>query len=512
MLRSVPLASLAVLALAPAAWAGTTYHATPLTANTTTCDQANPCTLAAAVGMASDGDTVQLAPGDYHRAGGSGLPLLIGFGVTIEGQPGAARPRIVQEDPYTGCDCAILHSSGHVTFRHLFLDESVDGAGDGGFTLSQNDLVDDVLSVGGNLGGFSPSTATIRNSLLVGGVGGLDVEGSTHLEHVTTVGTGAAGVGLIVTRNTNGTAAATLDNSIAQGGSSGHDVTAMTYDPGAAAIVIGHYSALARSAGDSGGSGTEQFDLTDHVLAADPIFNSGGYGVTGASPTVDAGSAALTTGVVDFSGLPRILGAAPDMGAFEYAPAPEVQASAGEVTQTTAALTGSVKTALAADAHFEYGLDASYGSTAGAASVPGAAAPASLGAALQDLAPGTTYHYRLVATNDHGTTATPDATFTTAAATVTPPPTTAPADTTPPHVTKVSIRWPRIRFVLDEPARVTFTIGKRHWTRRLAAGAATVRAPRSVRRALKRGRHRMRITAVDASGNAKTLRPRFSVR
>jgi hypothetical protein len=513
MLRSVPLALLATLVLVPAAWAGTTYYAAPLTANTTTCDQANPCTLVAAVGKATDGDTVQLAPGDYHRGGGAGGPLLIGAGLTIEGQPGAARPRIVQEDPYTACDCGILHSAGHVTFRHLFLDQSVDGAGSGGFVLNDGDVVDDVLSVGGNFGGFSTTPATIRDSVLLGVVGGLQVQGATHLEHVTAVGTGAAGVGLMVVRNGNGTAAVTVNNSIVQGGSSGHDVTATTFDPDAAIIVTARYSALARSSGDSGGTGTEQFDLTDHVLAADPIFNGGGYGVTGASPTVDAGSAALTTGLVDFSGLPRILGSAPDMGAFEYAPAPEVQAAAGDVTQTTAALTGSATTAIPADAHFEYGTDANYGTTVGAVSLPGATAPATVGAALQDLAPGTTYHFRLVATNEHGTTATPDATFTTAAATVAPPPTTTPVDTTPPHITKVSVRWPRIRFVLDEPARVTFTIGKRHWTRNLRAGAATIKVPLRVRRAVKHGKHSLRIVAVDATGNrGVSLRKRFSVR
>ena len=190
MRRSVPLAVLAALILVPAAWAGTTYYAAPLTANTTTCDQANPCTLVAAVGMAGDGDIVQLAPGDYHRGGGAGGPLLIGSGVTIEGQPGAARPRIVQEDPYTACDCGILHSAGHATFRHLFLDESVDGAGSGGFVLNDGDVVDDVLSVGGNLGGFSPAAATIRDSILLGVVGGIEVEGFAHLEHVTMAGTG----------------------------------------------------------------------------------------------------------------------------------------------------------------------------------------------------------------------------------------------------------------------------------------------------------------------------------
>lgn len=511
MLR--PAATLAVLlAFAPAASAATTYYATPLTANTTTCDAANPCTLVAALGKAASGDTVQLAPGDYHRGGGSGSYLTIPAGITLQGQPGAPRPHILQEDPYTSCSCPILSSSGGVTFRHLYLDQSVDSAAGGGLDANGGDLVEDVLSIGGHQGGYvTPGGGQpneIRDSVFVGGAVGLDSSASVHLEHVTLVATGAAGVGLAAARLSSGTIAVTLDNSIAQGGSSGHDVMAHTGDPAAAVVLTAHYSALSRSAGDATGTGTEQFDLTDHVLAADPIFTPGGFGVTGDSPTIDAGSAALTTVPLDFDGLPRILGPAPDMGAFEYAPAPATQASATDVTQTTATLSGTVTSAIAADAHFEYGLDTSYGSVAGAASLPGAASPAAVGVALTGLAPGTIYHYRLVATNAHGTTATADATFTTAAAS-SPPPV---GDTAAPRLTKLAVRWPQVRFVLDEPARVSLKVGKRSWTRRLPAGKLTLTAPKRIRRALKPGRHRLKIVAVDAAGNRATLSRRFRSR
>lgn len=512
MPRSLALAALATLLLAAPAWAGTTYYATPLTANTTTCDQVTPCTLVAAVGKAGAGDTVQLEPGDYHRGGGAGSDLAISSGSTIQGQPGAERPRIVQEDPFTSCTCAILSSLGNVTFRHLFLDQSVDNAAGGGVNVNGGDVVEDVLSIGGRQGGYvTAPNNEIRDSVFIGGNGGLVTAASVHLEHVTLVATGTTGVGLVAQRLSSGTAGVSVDNSIVQGGPSGHDAVALTGDPGAGIVITARYSAISRSAGDSGGTGTEQFDYSDHVLASDPIFVSGGYGVTGASPTIDVASAALTTVPLDFSGLPRILGPAPDMGAFEYAPAPEVQASAGDVTQTAATLSGSVTSAIPADARFEYGPDASYGSVAGAATVAGAAAPTAVGAALAGLAPGTTYHFRLVATNEHGTTATPDATFTT---TGTPPGSgPAPSDTTPPHVSKVKVRWPKIRLKLDESARVTFTVGKRVWKRKLGAGTFSIKAPRRVRRGLKPGRHRLRIVAVDAAGNRSAgLNRRFRVR
>jgi hypothetical protein len=80
-------------------------------------------------------------------------------------------------------------------------------------------------------------------------------------------------------------------------------------------------------------------------------------------------------------------------------------------------------------------------------------------------------------------------------------------------VTKLTVRWPRIRLVLDESARVTFTIGKRHWTRKLKAGATTIKPPRRVRRALRHGRHRLRVVAVDASGNrSAAVRRPFRIR
>jgi len=287
------VAALVMLVFAPSAWAGTTYYAAPLTANTTGCDQANPCTLVAAVGKAASGDTVQLEPGEYHRGGGAGTDLGINAGITLQGQPGAARPRIVQEDPYTSCVCSILSSSnGNVTFRHLFLDQSVDSAGGGGLQLHGSDVVEDVLSVGGHYGGYSVtgvSGATeVRNSVFIGGNTGFDAQTSLHLQHVTMVANDATGTGLTAERYVGGTTAATVDNSILQGGASGHDVVAITHDASSGVVVTGHYSAMSRSAGDSGGTGTEQFDLSDHVLADDPVFTDGGFGVTGASKTIDA--------------------------------------------------------------------------------------------------------------------------------------------------------------------------------------------------------------------------------
>lgn len=66
--------------------------------------------------------------------------------------------------------------------------------------------------------------------------------------------------------------------------------------------------------------------------------------------------------------------------------------------------------------HFEYGTTTAYGNVApvGAEGVAGAGYdPRFVAASLSGLAPSTTYHYRLVATNETGTNSSADATFTT---------------------------------------------------------------------------------------------------
>ncbi len=86
---------------------------------------------------------------------------------------------------------------------------------------------------------------------------------------------------------------------------------------------------------------------------------------------------------------------------------------AGEITPSAATLTGSVDSqGVQSTYEFDLGTDTSYGSRifgeAGSATTP-----QTFTSHLGGLAPGTTYHYRLLATNVFGTTYGPDQTFTT---------------------------------------------------------------------------------------------------
>lgn len=96
-------------------------------------------------------------------------------------------------------------------------------------------------------------------------------------------------------------------------------------------------------------------------------------------------------------------------------------------TQSTATVSGTVNpNGAATTCTFEFGTSTSYGSSVPCASAPGSGASGvSATAGLSGLAAGTTYHYRIVATNAGGTSNGGDATFTTAS---TPPPPTCQTD------------------------------------------------------------------------------------
>ncbi len=89
---------------------------------------------------------------------------------------------------------------------------------------------------------------------------------------------------------------------------------------------------------------------------------------------------------------------------------------ASEVTQTTATLSAHVRPGFRPTTyHFEYGRTASYGhSSPESGSIGSDNSVYSVGTTISGLAPETTYHYRVVATNEIGPTEGQDLTFTTA--------------------------------------------------------------------------------------------------
>ena len=108
---------------------------------------------------------------------------------------------------------------------------------------------------------------------------------------------------------------------------------------------------------------------------------------------------------------------------FSTALQPVVRTDAArDTTATTATLTGSVDPRTRSTSWwFEYGTTTGYGSQTASRSAGSGNAARGVSAGLSGLRPGTTYHYRLVARNDAGTTRGANASFTTVGVTLTIP-------------------------------------------------------------------------------------------
>jgi hypothetical protein len=84
-------------------------------------------------------------------------------------------------------------------------------------------------------------------------------------------------------------------------------------------------------------------------------------------------------------------------------------------SQTSATVTGSVNpNGLATTWFFQYGTSTSYGSQTASTNAGSGTTSTNVSASLSGLSPGTTYHYRVVATNASGSDKSGDRTFTTA--------------------------------------------------------------------------------------------------
>jgi CSLREA domain-containing protein len=153
-----------------------------------------------------------------------------------------------------------------------------------------------------------------------------------------------------------------------------------------------------------------------------PLGDNGGRTETRAleagSPAIDAvpatGAGCTAT---DQRGVGRPQGGACDIGAYEHAPPGVLTAAPAAISATGATLDGQLNpNAQSSGYHFEYGTTTDYGSwTAPQTAIPGVA-PTLVSALVSGLAPATTYHYRLVASNADGTSIGADQTFATTAA------------------------------------------------------------------------------------------------
>jgi hypothetical protein len=123
---------------------------------------------------------------------------------------------------------------------------------------------------------------------------------------------------------------------------------------------------------------------------------------------------------------------------------------ARDVTQTGATISGVVNPATRAfdtTYRFEYGPTAEYGSATETVTLDGTTDDQDVAATLSGLTASTTYHYRVVATNERGTTVGADRTFQTASPPAPPQPQTCPAGT-------VGVPPQCVAIVAKEPAKM----------------------------------------------------------
>jgi CSLREA domain-containing protein len=116
----------------------------------------------------------------------------------------------------------------------------------------------------------------------------------------------------------------------------------------------------------------------------------------------------------DQRGVPRPGGAACDIGAYEVVAPKIANVVASAISTSAATLSATVAAdAPAATVQFQFGTTTAYGFSTTPQSATGLS-PVALLAQLSALAPGTTFHFRVIASNPDGTSTSADRTFTTA--------------------------------------------------------------------------------------------------
>lgn len=171
--------------------------------------------------------------------------------------------------------------------------------------------------------------------------------------------------------------------------------------------LIGAYEAITGVNGT-----TPQWAYTDSALLNDPTAGSSGSCPANILYICDAGPGYDgPTGIGSISG--AVVAGAPGIGGPSFGDGVGNTYTSG-VGATTATLSGGVyPNGVDTTYYWQYGPTTSYGAQTATVDIGGGQAPVQVPGALSGLAPGTTYHYRLVAENIDGTAYGYDSTVTT---------------------------------------------------------------------------------------------------
>jgi hypothetical protein len=537
--RLALLAAVAVAAaIAPNASAATQRYASPIGSGQD-CTAAHPCKLKDAVEAAAIGDDVIVNPGDYQLT----EPIWNTEKTTIHGVHGQPRPRLL----FSGPSQRGMRMDWGGSLRDV---EIVQTGQDSALFAGLGASIDQVIARASGTGEPTATiqNATISNSILVASgttsnalaTGGSSGQVTSAARNVTAIATGSGAVPIVASASMMASTTLHLVNVIAYGGPNSVSLRAQTDLSGAQATITASHT---------------NYQTFDQVGIAKPLVNGGGnraeepafvnpaagdYRQAPGAYTIDAG---LDYGGFDVDGDPRKIGTT-DIGADEFVPAPTATTGpAGAVTGQSATVSGSVTPkGVPTSYHFEYGTTTAYGRTTSPTGAGAGTGAVAVSALVGGLSAGTTYHYRIVASNAGGVATGADRTFTTIAPPVaSQPPTTSPAPPAEPFagVGLVSRRLTyarrSLRPRLSCPAttvgrcsgRTKLTAQRRASSRRVTLGRARfsiaagtrarvrVRVSRAGRRLLNRTprlRGRAVNVARDGAGRSRTTRAAVTIR
>jgi hypothetical protein len=334
------VACLAALACASTAQAEQRYAA-PEGKGGEPCAQAAPCSLKDAVTKAETGDEIIIGTGTYSLGEG-GLFNSAGD-LNVHGDPSGPMPKIVAT---TMSPPLFLPEPGN-RVSYLEVVNTHDIYAGGIFCTPKGRVervrvtVSGVNAVGINLASDCVLRDTIARADGESAVAilGYGVKTTGVARNVTAIATGPGSVGIRSSYNDfsePGTYTLDLKNVIAGGETADIQATKQGYSASAGPgnVVVSNSNFDVTGVEGVFGSATIA-DLGGNQTAA-PLFvdaANGDYREAAGSPTIDGG-VADQIGALDLAGNARVLGAAPDIGAFEF-PSPLPPAAAGQIQSLT---------------------------------------------------------------------------------------------------------------------------------------------------------------------------------
>jgi hypothetical protein len=296
------------------------------------CPLSDPCSLTDAVedGAVADGDTVLMRPGPYNRPTAT---LTIDDDITLEPDVGLPRQRI--NAGATGIAVDIDSSAPNAVIRDIDIFDDNTAPTAIGLSMDFGGTAERMFVSSVGLTSCAVIGAIIRDSVcllngpyshgaLEADAAGPTITETSFLRNVTAISKGAIGPGVYVKAGAGADITINARNVIADGVA--NDVGALTDGTMSTSATLNLASSDYATADDPPGADTfiTPVSAAGNVQAPPQYagFGTDDFRELATSPTIDRGTADAFLGSTDLDGNARTHGAAPDIGAYEFAPAP----------------------------------------------------------------------------------------------------------------------------------------------------------------------------------------------